>query len=384
MTKPINILFMINNLYGGGAEKILQTLLTKLSEKPEYNITLYGVKNEQYNTDIYPKNVTYKSVFSGIHHSNTKNNFVIRVLNKFKNFVYEKCSPALFYKLFIKGNYDVEVAFIEGYSTRIIGGSNQKSKKIAWVHIDLHANHWTQIAYNNLQDEINSYKKFDSIVSVSKSVQDAFTKKFGIAENLHVKYNPLDEQDILQKSTAVAVTSQTETDVIKLVTVGRLENQKGYDRLLEIVKQLADLNYQFHLTIAGDGSLKETFETYIATHKLEKYVTLLGFVDNPYPYIYNADMFVCSSRSEGFSTVVSEALILGKPVIATDCSGMHELLGDSTYGLITENDTTALFEGLKQLLDDATLRAHYTSKSIERGKAFKIEKTVLEVENLWR
>ena len=95
-----------------------------------------------------------------------------------------------------------------------------------------------------------------------------------------------------------------------------------------------------------------------------------------------ADLFVCSSRSEGYSTAVTEALILGLPVITTECSGMVELLKNGECGLITENDDEAFYEGLKSLLNDAAMLAHYREKAVERGKDFTIESLMEPIEKL--
>ena len=121
----------------------------------------------------------------------------------------------------------------------------------------------------------------------------------------------------------------------------------------------------------------------LTEHKLENVVTLKGFQTNPYKFIMVSDLFVCSSRTEGFSTVVTEALILGIPVVSTDCSGMTELLGDSEYGLVTENNEDALYLGIKTLISDNTLLNHYQKKSQERSRDFDIKKTMHEVEKLW-
>ena len=78
-----------------------------------------------------------------------------------------------------------------------------------------------------------------------------------------------------------------------------------------------------------------------------------GFRDNPYCLMGTADLLVCSSVFEGFSTFITEGLILGKPIVTTDVSGMRELLGDSEYGLITANDDEAFYEGVKRMLAEA-------------------------------
>ena len=214
---------------------------------------------------------------------------------------------------------------------------------------------------------------------MAESVKLAFTKKFGITDNLHVKYNPVDRKNILLKSKET-LNFELNDDTFKLVTVGRLENQKGYDRLLEIVSKLKNDGFQFELWIIGEGSQRTDLEDYIKSNTLEAYVKLLGFQKNPYKFISKADAFVCSSRSEGYSTVVTEALILGKPVVATNCSGMTELLGDNEYGLITKNNTEDLYAGLKHFLEDKELQLHYTNKSEERSKDFDIRKTIQNIE----
>ena len=94
------------------------------------------------------------------------------------------------------------------------------------------------------------------------------------------------------------------------------------------------------------------------------------------------DMFVCSSIKEGFSTAVTEALILGLPVVTTLCSGMKEMLGASEFGLITENEEEALYEGIKKMLTEKDLLEKYKEKSVERGSFFNWDKTVKAVEEL--
>ena len=98
---------------------------------------------------------------------------------------------------------------------------------------------------------------------------------------------------------------------------------------------------------------------------------LAGFKNNPYKYINKCDIYVCSSRREGFSTAVTEALILGKPVVSTNCSGAYELLGyNNEYGIVVENSTKGIYDGLKLLLKDPLLVEKYRKKAIIRGKKF--------------
>jgi len=372
------VLFFVESLSGGGAEKVLTDLVSNL-DTSKYEVTVcslvdVGVYNE------YLKGIcTYKSILAN---PDKAKNYLRKKWYALKYKLVHWLPANFLYTIFFKEKYDVEVAFVEGYSTKIIASSaNKTSKKIAWVHIDLFENHWTREEYKNLEEEINAYKKFDHIISVAESVQSAFSQRFGIKDRLSVLYNPVDRNDILEKSIQ-KIDFQKDPSLIHLVTVGRLESQKGYDRLLKVVDKLKKEFFEFKLMIVGKGSQRNELETYIEKNDLQSHVVLLGFQTNPYTYINAADAFVCSSRSEGFSTVVTEALILGKPLVATNCSGMKELLGNSEFGLITENSTEALYIGLKKFLEDEQLRAHYTAKSKERGANFDIKKTMKSIEEL--
>ena len=106
----------------------------------------------------------------------------------------------------------------------------------------------------------------------------------------------------------------------------------------------------------------------------------LGFQKNPYKYLARSDMFVCASYSEGFSTATTEALVLGVPVVVTDCSGMKEMLGDNEYGIITENNDDALYEGIEKMLTDKELRLRYKEQAEIRGKDFSMEKRIEKIE----
>ena len=134
--------------------------------------------------------------------------------------------------------------------------------------------------------------------------------------------------------------------------MGGLVQQKGYDRLLRIYNNIVKKEKNIHLYILGEGNQRKELEKYIRNNNLGDKVTLLGYKENPYKYVKKADLFVCSSYYEGYSTAVTEALIVGTPVITTLCSGMQELLDNGTYGMIVENNEESLYNGLKKLIND--------------------------------
>ena len=137
------------------------------------------------------------------------------------------------------------------------------------------------------------------------------------------------------------------------------------------------------LWIVGDGEDRPILEDYIREHRLEQSVFLPGFLDNPYPCIREADLAVCSSSYEGFSTFLTECIILGKPIVTTAVFGTRELLGNSEYGLITANDDESFFNGVKTMLEDKVLRAHYIEKADVRRLSFSTGQLIARTEEFF-
>lgn len=374
------ILFFINGLYGGGAEKVFQTLINHLEEE-KYELTVYSLHEESIKRDIYKRPFTYRFIFQKEQGSKLRK-FWIKIKNTLKMFVYKFASEKVFYKLFISGIYNVEASFIEGYATRIISGSpNEKSRKIAWVHIDLLENNWSDIAYRSQEEQVQCYHRFDKILCVSGAVGQSFVRKFGMQEKVETQYNPVDQSEILERS-GEPIEEKFRPDTVKLVTIGRLVGQKGYDRLVKIINQLKEKYDNFECWILGEGDDRASLENYISQNDLKKYIKLLGFKKNPYPYLKQADLFVCSSRAEGFSTVATEAIILEKPIITTECAGMRELFGDSQCGIICPNNQEALCKALEDVLGDRNMLERFKQEASQRASHFKLEMRMKEVERL--
>ena len=364
------ILFLINTLDGGGAEKVLVDTVNAL-DKTKYDITVQTVTDRGTFKDRLKNNVKYKSIVK------IKNDFLQRVFMYIINFI---LPPRVVYQLFIRDGYDYEVAFIEGVPTKLISASSsRKSIKYAWVHIDLYNTFGLEKVYKNIQHHIVCYKKYDKIICVSNSAKEAFIKRFGINDKVTVKHNVINDHYIREKSKEPIEKSKK----MCIVTVGRLEHQKGMDRLLKIHKSLMDEGFDYDLLIIGQGSKRKKLEEYVKNNLLSESVKFIGFTDNPYKYMATADLIVYPSRAEGYSTVAVEAIILGKPVVVTDCSGMREIFGDSQYGLVTENNDEALYNGIKQMITDPELRKRYIEMAKIRSEDFSLEKRVKELETLF-
>ncbi len=364
------ILFLISTLDTGGAEKILVDTVNNI-DKTKYDVTLQTITDRGELRNSLNSDVRYKSIVL------FKKGFLQRVFSYLVSFI---IPPSITHRIFIGNKYDFEIAFLEGVPTKIIGASkNCKSKKFAWVHIDLYNTFGLNKVHRNMQKHIECYKRFNKIVCVSQSTKKAFIKRFGIDKNLVVKYNVLDDSKVREKSKEMV----DRTTKFRIVSVGRLANQKGFDRLLVAFKKIIDLGEDCELIIVGEGDKRAELEEYIKENDLNERVSLVGFSDNPYKYVQSADLMVFPSRAEGYSTVVTEAVILGKPILVADCSGMREILGDSEFGLVVENNDEALFKGLIELVQNQKLRKNYAKKAQERAKSFTLGVRVQELEQIF-
>lgn len=360
MTK---ILFFIENLSDGGAERVLRNLVNNMDQS-RFDITVQTIARQDPERYLEP-GIRYKAI----------NRCKTSIGKKLFSLWFRLCTELKWtYTLYVRGDYDVEVAYLECGPTKVIAGStNKKAKKIAWVHCDLEKK---GIVSAKTREQ---YKAFDKVVCVSEDTKRVFDKYFGDCAESEVLYNVVDEDEILRKASE-PIAFAFESGVVNLLAVGRLVPVKGFDRLVKICAQLRDEGLPFCLHILGDGPERENLEQMIAAQHLENRVFLRGFTDNPYPAMKAADCIVCSSVSEGLSTVVLESLILGRPIVTTPCNGMKELLGKSEYGLIAEDEPDGLYLALRRMLSEPDLRRRYAEKAELRGRYFAKEETLKKIQ----
>lgn len=289
-------------------------------------------------------------------------------------------SPNFVRKYLVRGKYDVEVAFCEGYSTKIIGNSGKRNcKKIAWVHTDMIKNPWSEKIFGSAEEEKKCYEKFDAIVCVSQTMKDAFVEKYGMEEKVFVLYNPLDFESIIEKSAEKADFKFG--DGMKFILAGTFIKIKGYDRFINVCERLKNDGEKFSALIMGDGEEKENIKKLIAEKNLGGTIKILDFQTNPYKYIKNSDVYVCSSLAEGYSTAVSEAVALNVPVITTECSGMREIFGENECGIICENSEDGLYSAMKKVLKNPSLLEKFSEEEKIRSKDFSLQKRVNAIED---
>ena len=372
------VLFVIESLSGGGAEKVL-TVLLKHIDKTRFDVTLCTVVE----TGVYMDEVKkYVSCTSILGNPNRKT-FLGKAWYRFKyKCVYNWLPLKWVYRLFIPQGNDVEVAFVEGFATKLMAASsNKQAKKLAWVHIDLAKYHWIKSVYKDVHEEQASYQKYDQVIGVSKQVTNSVQHLYHLKDVITC-YNPI-ESDVILKWAGENLSLPSKKESLRLVSVGRLVPQKAFDRLLRVVNRLYKEGFSLELWLLGDGEQRPLLEQYIRDKNLEAIVTLWGFQTNPYPYLQHSDLFVCSSVSEGYSTAVTEALIIGLPVVTTACSGMDELLDNETYGIITENDEGALYEGVKKCFTQSDLLNAYKEQAIQYKDRVTLKQQMSHIEELF-
>ena len=364
----IKILFLIHDLGQGGAEKVLVNLVNNMDPtKFDISVTALfgGGVNEQFLKPHIHFQALWPKMFPG-------NSHLMKLL-----------TPKQLHRLCVKGRYDIEVSYLEGPSARVISGCEDSSVKlVSWIHIEQKTKKRVCASFRSYREAVDCYERFNRLVCVSDTVRQDFLGLINSNRPIDVLYNTNESGKIVELAKDENLEESFCSNEIKVIGVGKIIPSKGFDRISRIHKRLRDDGYPIHTYALGAGSQQEEIEKFLQVNGLTDSYTFLGYQTNPYKYVAKCDLFVCASFAEGFSTAATEALIVGTPVCTTEVSGMREMLGDNEYGIITENDEEALYEGIKNLLDHPEKLAYYKEKAIERGKRFSTEETVKAVEEM--
>lgn len=324
---------------------------------------------------VYKKNILEKvpSIRRATIKDILKGNFRIR---NFKEWVKHGNPSKIYRKLITEDEtaFDIEIAFYGGNLMKILMGSCQKqSLKLGWIHASTIESHFH--LFKDCDEAIETYKKMDVLMCVSETVKEKAIDLFSEDVKAEVIYNPQDVKKIR------ALSQETIDDVQKkkytFINASRIDiNHKGFDRLLRAVSRLNEEKIDFDVWILGNGKDESAFKQMISKSKVDN-IHLLGEKTNPYKYMKKADCYICSSRFEGFSMVVAEAILLGLPVISTDISGAREMLGNSEFGLIVENSEDGIYQGMKNLLSNQEMQS-WIKKQALKHMDFLSEEVIYE------
>lgn len=363
-----NILFIQQNLQGGGAEKVLLDIINNFDYN-KYNVTLLLIEGKGVYTTSVDKRVNVLSLFT------SKEITILGYLRKaqmwfFVNtYIRRKVNHLLG-----TAQFDTIISFMEGISTKCHNFICDRAKKnITWVHIDLLLNNWCINEFKSIKEQREIYEKMDKIIGVSEGVKESFTKVFpGL--NVDVIYNLIDKEQICKK----AKQSPYKPKRFTVCNVGRLAKQKRQDRIVEVAEICKNKGLEIDFLILGQGPLFEELKNMVTNRRLEDYVHFLGFQKNPYSFIGSSDVFLLTSDSEGYPLVVCESLCLGRPIVSTDVTGPHEMLSDGS-GILTTKAPIDIFNAIYKLYSDKTCWVEYAKRSLLKSSAFDIESQMNDI-----
>lgn len=359
------ILFFNDSLTIGGTEILLVDLLDHLTTKGcEVSLLLPEPSDKDTLLDKVSPKVSVKYLYP-------------RQISYFNRKIWENIMifcPRIYAKLqgISSAGYDEVVCFKETSYACIF--SRMAIPKILWVHNILYKRKYEIRSFRErlavwlnkkqLKKVQRSYDRFNKVICVSDAARDAYISVLYDGrmpkQDIRVLYNALDMSKVRELAKEpITDLPQGQTNFI-LVT--RISPEKRIDRLINAACSLKQEGYHFCVYIIGAGIDNEEMQTQLAEKGLDTNITLIGYVENPYPYMLQCNWSLCVSERESFSLSLLESMALKTPVITTDCGGPRNIVDGGKYGILVDNSTDGVYKGMKTVLDDPTLSVKYSSQ----------------------
>lgn len=382
------ILFVINTMDRAGAEMALLELLRCLEKQEELELSLFVLTGQgemltQVPESVNIRNKSYDScsvlTAKGKRHlmkTSLRACFVRG--NVFRRLPYlgkvlfdmiqkKRIQPdKLLWRIISDGakrleeEYDLAVAYLEGGSTYYVMDHVKAKKKVAFYHTD-----YRMAGYTRYMDQ-ECYLHYDRIFAISDAVKEVFLSVYPeCKEQTEVFYNIINRERILKLSGQSGGFSD-DFNGIRILTVGRLTAPKDFAQSIQAMKLLKERKINARWYILGEGDQRTALEALIKKLNLEQDFFLPGAVENPYTYLKQADLYVHATRYEGKSVAIQEAQVLGKPILASNCSGNKELVISGVDGLLCDLTPEAICDGIITLLSDADVCKQYGEMAAKR------------------
>ncbi|MFS0638298.1 glycosyltransferase [Mesobacillus foraminis] len=366
------ILFMISTMNIGGVEKSLLSLLSVIP-KEKYDITILVLEKKGEFLDYIPNWVKVeeaawfqkiKPIILQPPKQTIKDYYIKKSFTKLSSFlcsyfISKKLNNRYFYYRHIFKNvsdnntlYDVAIAF-QGPTDIIdyyIANKVKAKKKISWIHFDVSKHFINEKLYNRL------YKSFNKIFVVSKEARKRLIEKIPTVQGKTEVFLNIVPKELINNLSKEKIEFDDEYKGKKIVTVGRLSREKGQDFAIKALYKLLKDGYDIRWYCFGEGNCRKEYESLIEKYDLKENFILMGARTNPYPYIAKADIYVQTSRHEGYCLTLAEARCLAKPIITTNFIGAYEQIEDGNTGYIVNCDEEELYLKIKYLLDNETVQ----------------------------
>ncbi|QIM63305.1 hypothetical protein A1D29_08440 [Pasteurellaceae bacterium Orientalotternb1] len=371
----MKILILHKWLVMGGIEKILINYLNLLQDEKHIHLELliaFDTPNSVIAEEI-PSNIKTHYIFDKSYYQhqqslyrNRHKNIIRRIKYKLHRFKEKKSCKLKLNKMI--SNYDM-----------IINFSNHFDKFLDFKSIGTPIIRWQHSALENKNcklsaKEINYLKQYDKIIAICKEMEEDILSrdKFFYQKVTHI-YNPLDFNKVKTLSEQPIINIHTPY----LIQVARLEKSKNHIALIEIYSKLIKKGLNHYLYIIGNGPEHSLLINKIKQLNLEQHCILLGEIDNPYPYIKGAELFLHTSEKEGLPTVLLESAILDTPIVAMNCpTGVKEILDNGKCGeLIPMGNKTEFIDKTYQLILNLELKEEYRKNMKNHLTIFSAETT---------
>lgn len=367
------ILFVTPHMICGGVEKSLISIVNEIP-KNEYEVTILMVKARGEFLPFIPKWVTFgelplpnnvgeELLAGGAKASILKNIRNFKFIQAIKIFVkraiLKDAVPELSISFEtiskINKHYDIAVAYHMHmpFIVKYVAEKINADKKIAWIHNDF------KVSGFNPRLIKESLDKYTYFFAVSKQLKEEFLEIFpSYNKKTDVFYNII-SSDLIQSMSKDNIRYTDNFNGIRILSIGRLDRQKGYDLAIKVCERLVKDGYKFKWYVIGDGVERKRLEKQIKQCNVYNNFFLMGIKTNPYPYLRLCDIYVQPSRHEGYCTTVNEARILQKPIVTTNVAGVKEMIINNETGLVTEFNEEQIYMAVKTLIDDQKIRRKF-------------------------
>lgn len=377
ISPKIKILFRHRSMEMGGVEKVMLSLLNNL-DKEKFDMTVLLSLNQGELRNEFPHHVRKIYLVDG--KEDFSKNYLLqkfqllkrkRKLEKFRK------NPEIIDKEILKENYDIEIAMTYNDFESILQSTNKNSKKISWFH--------SEIDLPKLQPLVSKilrhFPQFDHMVYCSEKIMQIMHRTYP-----NLQYPP--ESVIINAVPVDEIRTKSEEKIPDFknrpvfVSVGRLHTRKGYHKLMDAHHRLIKEGFGHSVVIIGDGEELPNLVDQQKKLGVEETFILAGNKMNPYPYIKNADFFILPSESEAWPLVISEALILQKPIIATRVGDVDLMIEDGKTGHLIRYETSEIYEAMKKFLTDETFVQNIRENLINIEEQFDNRKIFNKVEEI--
>ena len=376
-TKKIKILFRHRSMEMGGVEKVMLSLLNNL-DKEKFDMTVLLSLNQGELRNEFPHHVRKIYLVDGKEDLST--NPVLQKVQllqrKWKLEKFRK-NPEKIDREILKNEFDVEIAMTYNDFEPVLNSSNKNSKKIGWFH--------SEIDLPKLQPLVpkilGHFPHFDHMVYCSEKIMQIMHRTYPNLqyppESVIINAVPVDE---IRKKSEEKIPDFKDRPVF--VSVGRLHTRKGYHKLMDAHHRLLKEGFGHSVVIIGDGEELPNLLLQQKNLGVEETFIFACNKMNPYPYIKNADFFIMPSESEAWPLVISEALILQKPIIATKVGDVDLMIEDDKTGHLIRYETSEIYEAMKKFLTDETFVQNLKDNLINIEEQFDNRKIFNEVEEI--